>query len=82
MSLLFFASECFLFLRVRIFIKTWRSRVSPRAAHLTALKILRLLNLKIEFDGFAPVVGELQIHYRPILELKVRYVKCARFTRA
>ena len=33
---------------------------------------LRLLNLVIEFEGFASVVGELQIHYRPILELKVR----------
>ena len=32
----------------------------------------RLLNLLIEFEGFARVVGELQIHYRPILELKVR----------
>ena len=33
---------------------------------------LRLINIVIEFDGFAPVVGELLIHYRPIIELKVR----------
>ena len=36
------------------------------------LRALRLLNLVIDFDGYAPVVGEVQIHYRPILELKVR----------
>ena len=35
------------------------------------LRRLRLVNIVIEFPGFAPVVGELQIHYRPILELKV-----------
>ena len=33
---------------------------------------LRLINIVIEFDGFAPVVGEVQIHYRPIIELQVR----------
>ena len=33
---------------------------------------LRLINIVIEFEGYAAVVGELQIHYRPILELKVR----------
>ena len=32
---------------------------------------LSLINLVIDFPGYAPVVGELQIHYRPILELKV-----------
>ena len=30
----------------------------------------RLINLVVNFPGHAPVVGELQIHYRPILELK------------
>ena len=30
----------------------------------------RLINLVVDFPGHAPVVGELQIHYRPILELK------------
>ena len=36
-----------------------------------------LINCVIEFPGYMPVVGEIQIHYRPILELKV----CARATR-
>ena len=30
-----------------------------------------LINIVIEFEGYSAVVGELQIHYRPILELKV-----------
>ena len=33
-----------------------------------------MINLVVNFPDCAPVVGELQIHYRPILELKV----CAR----
>ena len=32
----------------------------------------RLINIVIKFEGYASVVGELQIHYRPILDLKVR----------
>ena len=45
--------------------------------HSQFLLVLRLLNLVIDFDGYAPVVGEVQIHYRPILELKVRRQSCA-----
>ena len=42
-----------------------RSFIESRACHV------RLLNVVIDFPEFAPVVGEVQIHYRPILELKV-----------
>ena len=42
----------------------WRKETAlTRARH-------RLMNLVVDFPGCAPVVGELQIHYRPILELK------------
>ena len=44
-----------------------RSRI-VRRAELCACR--RLINLIVNFPGHAPVVGELQIHYRPILELK------------
>ena len=40
--------------------RKWHSRCARR----------RLINLVVDFPGHAPVVGELQIHYRPILELK------------
>ena len=31
-----------------------------------------LINVVIETPGHMPVIGEIQIHYRPVLELKVR----------
>ena len=30
-----------------------------------------LINVVIEVDGCMPVFGEIQVHYRPILDLKV-----------
>ena len=43
----------------------------PRSAPLThRARVFRLINIVVDFPGFVPVVAELQIHYRPILELK------------
>ena len=34
------------------------------------------VKLLVDFPGYAPVVAEVQILYRPILELKVRPLDC------
>ena len=34
-----------------------------------------LANVVAEFEGHMPLVGEIQIHYRPILELKEAEVR-------
>ena len=49
---------------------SWQMRSDPALLQSSCSNLRRLLNLVFDSPGRASVVAELQIHYRPILELK------------